>query len=96
MAQVVYQVANSIHLIYLFVIFGEVFTSVIGNLYGLERQVRAYIRMNSIFTISLILICCYVISKIGYGTLISTVYPVLAMSASFYPLSLSKKCLPAR
>ena len=95
MAQVVYQVANSIHLIYLFVIFGEVFTSVIGNLYGLERQVRAYIRMNSVLTISLILLCCYVISKIGYGTLISTVYPIFGYVSIFFILFLFLKKVPA-
>lgn len=51
MAQVVYSYSRSLHIIYLFIIFGEVFTSVIGNLYGLEKQLNSFLRIKvHIFT----------------------------------------------
>ena len=49
MAIIVRQAASNIYLIYLCIIYGEIFTSLIGNMYGLERQIRRYIPVKSMW-----------------------------------------------
>ncbi|MFP7330128.1 hypothetical protein [Bacillus subtilis] len=92
MAQVVYLFARSVHLIYLLIIFGEVFTSVIGNLYGLEKQVQSFLPLKSKYIFTAIMITAYITSQIGYGKLISTIYPLFGyVSLAFIGALLCKK-----
>ncbi|GLB60416.1 YkvI family membrane protein [Cytobacillus sp. NCCP-133] len=76
MAAIVKTLASSIYWIFVFVIYGEIFTSVIGNVFGIERQVKKYISLPSIATVSIIFVICYFISLINYGTLLSYLYPI--------------------
>ncbi|MBZ5518500.1 MULTISPECIES: YkvI family membrane protein [Bacillus] len=92
MAQVVYSYSRSLHIIYLFIIFGEVFTSVIGNLYGLEKQLNSFLHIRSTYIYGGILAFAFIISQIGYGQLISTVYPVFGyVSLAFIGALICKK-----
>ncbi|MBT2573605.1 hypothetical protein J7E26_06515 [Bacillus sp. ISL-51] len=92
MAQVVYLFSRSLHIIYLFIIFGEVFTSVIGNLYGLEKQLNSFLHIKSTYIYGGILIFAYIVSQIGYGQLISTVYPLFGyVSLAFIGALVCKK-----
>ncbi|WP_102271646.1 YkvI family membrane protein [Cytobacillus massiliigabonensis] len=68
--------ASSFFWIYVLIIYGEIFTSVIGNVFGVERQVRKFISIPSIFTVTIIFVICYFISFINYGTLLSYLYPL--------------------
>lgn len=76
MAVIIKTIASSFFWIYVFVIYGEIFTSVIGNVFGIERQVRKYVPIPSIITISIIFFICFFISLINYGTLLSYLYPI--------------------
>ncbi|NPC92325.1 hypothetical protein HOO54_08830 [Bacillus sp. WMMC1349] len=94
MAQVVYIVQQSVHIIYLLIIFGEVFTSVIGNLYGLEKQIKEYIQMKSFYIFVLILVTIYLTGQIGYGKLISTIYPFFGQLSLVFIFFLMMKKMP--
>jgi uncharacterized membrane protein YkvI len=76
MAEVMKTTFFTFYFIYIAVIFGEVFTSVIGNLYGLEKQVATYIKIPRMVIVCLILCIAAFISKIGYSSLISALYPI--------------------
>jgi len=76
MAVIMKTIASSFFWIYVFIIYGEIFTSVIGNVFGIERQVRQYIKVPSILTVSVIFVICFFISLINYGTLLSYLYPI--------------------
>ena len=75
MAEVMKSTLFVVYYIYIAVIYGEVFTSVIGNLYGLERQIASFINVPSIIIVCVILCIAAFISKIGYSSLISSLYP---------------------
>ncbi|AGK52875.1 hypothetical protein B1NLA3E_05545 [Bacillus sp. 1NLA3E] len=75
MAVIVKNIASSLYWIYVFIIYGEIFTSVIGNVFGLERQLRKYIGLSSIAIIFFIFLSTYFISLVDYGTLLSYLYP---------------------
>lgn len=76
MAEVMKTTFFAFYFIYIAVIYGEVFTSVIGNLYGLERQVATYIKIPRMIIVCSILCIAAFISKIGYSSLISSLYPI--------------------
>ncbi len=61
-------------MLYNFIIYGEIFSSIIGNLYGLERQLIRVIKLPSIIIVGFVLFFSYFISLIGYGKLLSTLY----------------------
>ena len=76
MAVIMKTIASSLFWIYVIIIYGEIFTSVIGNVFGIERQVRKYVSIPTIVTVSIIFVICYWISLINYGTLLSYLYPL--------------------
>ncbi|MDQ0229480.1 YkvI family membrane protein [Metabacillus malikii] len=76
MAEVMKTTLYSIYFIYIAVIYGEVFTSVIGNLYGLEKQILSFVTIPRMVIICCILCIAAFISKIGYSQLITSLYPI--------------------
>jgi uncharacterized membrane protein YkvI len=76
MATIMKNLASGLYGVFILIIYGEIFTSVIGNIFGLERQVKKYLPLPSLVIISLIFILCYFISLIHYSTLLSYLYPL--------------------
>lgn len=76
MAIMMKNLASGLFWFFILVIYGEIFTSVIGNTFGLERQIRKYIPIKSTWIIIGIFLITYVISNIEYGTLLSVLYPI--------------------
>lgn len=69
-------VADTLYWMFIFVIYGEIFTSVIGNIFGLERQISHFWKVPSIFIILLLFMITVLISEIGYGRLLGFLYPL--------------------
>jgi len=91
MAMIVKGTAGTLYFLYLFIIYGEIFTSVIGNLYGLERQIRGYVAFHSFWIYACLLAAIYVISLVNYGTLLELLYPLFGyISIGFLLLLLIK------
>lgn len=76
MAEVMRTTFFAVYFIYIAVIYGEVFTSVIGNLYGLERQIVTYFKLPRMVIVCAILCVAAFISNVGYSSLISFLYPI--------------------
>ncbi|MGV3466453.1 MAG: hypothetical protein ACO1OT_14315 [Heyndrickxia sp.] len=76
MAAVVKSSFIGIYFIYVLIIFGEIFTSLIGNIYGLEKQFSKYISIHRGWIFTFILIIIYSLSYFHYGTLLSYLYPL--------------------
>ncbi|AOH54082.1 hypothetical protein ABE28_006935 [Peribacillus muralis] len=68
--------ASQLYWMFILVIYGEIFTSVIGNIYGLQRQISRYIKWPSILIIALIFFIALGIGELGYGRLLGYIYPV--------------------
>ncbi len=69
-------VAETLYWVFIFVIYGEIFTSVIGNIFGLERQIGKFWKVPSVFIILFLFMLAIMISEIGYGRLLSYLYPL--------------------
>ncbi|TXC91530.1 hypothetical protein FS935_07790 [Metabacillus litoralis] len=94
MAEVMKTTLFSFYFIYIAVIYGEVFTSVIGNLFGLEKQIISYIKVPRMIVICAILCIAAFISKIGYSSLISSLYPIFGYLCLVMLILLILKKLP--
>jgi uncharacterized membrane protein YkvI len=76
MAIVMKNLAPFLYWIFVLVIYGEIFTSVIGNVFGLDRQLKQYLPLSTMVSVTLIFVISYLISLVNYGTLLSYLYPL--------------------
>lgn len=76
MAIVMKNLAPFFYGIFVLVIYGEIFTSVIGNVFGLDRQLKQYFDIPTTVSVTLIFAISYLISLVNYGTLLSYLYPL--------------------
>lgn len=84
-------VAETLYWVFIFVIYGEIFTSVIGNIFGLERQISNFWKVPSVYIILLLFIITVMISEVGYGRLLSFLYPLFGYISLIF-LVLVWKC----
>ncbi|GAA3327241.1 hypothetical protein GCM10020331_066390 [Ectobacillus funiculus] len=67
--------------------FGEVFTTLVGNVFGMSKQVHSMTGWKGYSVVLVILFISYCISYIGYGPLLHTLYPLIGwLSIIFLPL----------
>ncbi len=97
MAEIIQKFGMLIHLLFLFVIYGEILTTLVGNVFGLTRQIQSIIHMPEKLIVLLILALSFIISLIGFGTLLSFLYPLfgyvgllLLVTVLFFKLSTAK------
>ncbi|GIN37748.1 YkvI family membrane protein [Heyndrickxia oleronia] len=76
MAIIVQNTFGSIYYIYVAIIYGEIFTSIIGNVYGLGQQIQQYLSIKSLWIYMIIIAVVTLISKVHYGTLLALLYPL--------------------
>lgn len=73
------QLGPGVQFIYIFIIFAEIFTTLIADIYGLTLQLHERLKWARSLIVLLILAICYVASQIGFGTLLSTLYPLFGL-----------------
>lgn len=73
------QLGHSVQLIYIFLIFAEIFTTLIADIYGLTLQLQERTKWpRELLTLG-VLVICYLASQIGFGPLLSTLYPIFGL-----------------
>ncbi|KIL46409.1 YkvI family membrane protein [Jeotgalibacillus campisalis] len=85
MAEVMKGAMLSFYWIYILVIYGEIFSSIAGNLYGAEKQISTYIRAGRMWIMVLVLLLCAAFSTFSYSTLLGFLYPLFGyISLAFF------------
>jgi uncharacterized membrane protein YkvI len=86
------QLGQGVQLIYAFLIFSEIFTTLIADVYGLSLQLQDRLPLSRNVIIILILIFCYLLSQVGFGPLVKTLYPLFGfVSLGWLLLMIRKK-----
>jgi uncharacterized membrane protein YkvI len=93
MAIIMKQIAPFFYWIFVLVIYGEIFTSVIGNVFGLDRQLKQFVQVPTFITITAIFIVSYLISLIDYSKLLSNLYPLFGYISLIFFILLWRKPL---
>lgn len=76
MALVIKDISWLILALFLLVVYGEVFSTLIGNVFGIARQIHNVIQLPEKWTIAMILLTSFVISQIGFSSLVAYLYPL--------------------
>lgn len=95
MAMVVHESAGGFYLIYIVIIYGEIFTTLIGNTYGLERQLRQYFQASPIWIVLFLFMAVFLISFVKYGKLLGILYPLFGYLSIIFLLLLIIKPIKA-
>jgi uncharacterized membrane protein YkvI len=94
MAEVVKTFFISFYWVYIFVIYGEIFTSLIGGIFGLQRQLRSFFSIPNIFLLCFLLMIIYFISRIDYSALLSFLYPLFGYISLIFLILLVYRKVP--
>ncbi|MDY0395056.1 hypothetical protein RWE15_12300 [Virgibacillus halophilus] len=92
MAEIVKQFGSMIHILFLLTIYGEIFNTVVANVYGITRQLTASFQLPYKTAVCMILSAIFFISQIGYGQLLTVLYPLFGyLGLCFLGVLLMKK-----
>ncbi|MBY6036518.1 hypothetical protein KUV80_07635 [Fictibacillus nanhaiensis] len=92
-AEIVGGLGIVVHYIFVFVIYGEIFSTLIGNLFGLAGSLNKQIRLSNNAILILLLVGSYMLSQVGYAQLLHFLYPVFGMIALVFLVVISAKKL---
>lgn len=76
MAEIIRDFGWYLHLLFLVVIYGEIFTTLVGNVFGMTRQIRSLYHVPVYAVVIAILLACFLISQVGFASLIDYLYPL--------------------
>jgi uncharacterized membrane protein YkvI len=79
MGQIIRPLGTGVQLIYIVVIYGEIFTTFIADAYGLTLQIEQRTHWNRKSIILTILALSYSVSQIGFSKLLTTLYPLFGL-----------------
>jgi uncharacterized membrane protein YkvI len=92
-AEIVGGLGLFVHYFFVLVIYGEIFSTLIGNLFGLAGSLGKNMRLsNNVILLSLML-GSYLLSQVGYAELLHYLYPVFGMIALIFLIVISAKKL---
>jgi len=96
MAEIVKQFGGLIHVMFLLIIFSEIFNTVTANVYGISRQIKMSFGVKYNHAVLAILLIIFLISQqYGYGQLLSILYPLFGYIGLFYLFVLVIKKIPS-
>jgi uncharacterized membrane protein YkvI len=91
MAVVMKSFVAGFYIIYIIIIYGEIFTSVIGGVFGLEKQLSNYWKGSSLMTFIGIFLVIYSLSFFEYSELLSYLYPLFGYMSLLFIILLWMK-----
>ena len=96
MAEVVKLFFLSLYWVYIAIIYGAILTSIIGGVFGLQKQIRFFVHIPNILLLCILLFILYFISRIDYGSLLSFLYPILGYVSLGLLVLLAIKRIPKK
>lgn len=97
MGQLIYGLGSLLPLLFVLVIYGEIFTTFLADVYDLSLQIEQRTRLSCKTIVPIVLLLSYGISQIGFKALISSLYPLLGMlSMAWMIMMMWRKTPPIR
>ncbi|MFD2116271.1 hypothetical protein ACFSTH_08710 [Paenibacillus yanchengensis] len=85
------QLGTIIQFGYIIIIFSEIFTTLIADVYGLTLQLQKRVPWSHTLLLAVILFVCFFISQIGFEPLLSTLYPLFGFISLIWLIQLLRK-----
>ncbi|WP_178022032.1 hypothetical protein [uncultured Paenibacillus sp.] len=96
MAEIVRGLGPFLHILFLLVIYGEIFTTLIGNVFGVTRQLQSLYKVPKNATLFAVLLACFLISQAGFASLLTYLYPLFGYIGMLLLILLAFRRLPNR
>lgn len=90
MGNVAVQLGTAIQLLYITMIFMEIFSTFVADIYGLTLQLQHHLSMHPRLITLSIMCTCYLISQFGFSSLLSVLYPIFGSLSLVWALTLIK------
>lgn len=90
MGNIARQLGTTIQLIYILLIFMEIFSTFVADIYGVTLQLKKYLKVPSALLSISILMICYVTSQFGFSTLLSILYPLFGLFSLLWAVMLAR------
>jgi uncharacterized membrane protein YkvI len=95
-AEVIKSFGRSIHILFLIVVYGEIFTTLIGNVFGISRKMQKFFTLSERRIVLGILLLSFLISQVGFSSLLSFLYPLFGYIGLLMIFFVTLKQLPAK
>ncbi len=94
MAEIIRNLGRVFHIFFLLVIYGEIFTTLIGNVFGITRQIRSLYTLPKSWVVLATLLTCFLISQVGFTSLLTYLYPLFGYMGIILLIFLAARPLP--
>ncbi|ANS73860.1 hypothetical protein AWM70_04135 [Paenibacillus yonginensis] len=88
MGNIAVQLGTAVQLVYVLLIFLEIFSTFVADIYGVSLQIRMMWNIPERWLSLLILCFCYLTSQIGFSSLLSVLYPVFGLFSLLWAVML--------
>jgi uncharacterized membrane protein YkvI len=79
MGQLISSIGWVWQLLFACVIYGEIFTTYIADLFGISRQMEQHLQIPRVWIVLSLLLFTYIISQFGFKSLLATLYPLFGL-----------------
>ncbi|GAA0133872.1 GerAB/ArcD/ProY family transporter [Paenibacillus sp. YSY-4.3] len=79
MGSIAAQLGSAVQLIYILLIFMEIFSTFVADVYGVTLQLRQHLQVRPYLISIAVLMICYVTSQFGFSSLVSVLYPAFGV-----------------
>jgi uncharacterized membrane protein YkvI len=76
MSAVVKNISAWVNVLFTVVVLGEIFTTLIGNVFGIAKQLQSFLPLNDKQAFAFIILACFIIGQFGYAQLLEFLYPI--------------------
>lgn len=94
MAEIIRDFGQFFHVLFLLVIYGEIFTTLIGNVFGISRQIQSLYHLPKSWLVLGILLASFLISQAGFTSLLTYLYPLFGYMGVILLVFLAVQRLP--
>ncbi|WP_433752575.1 YkvI family membrane protein [Paenibacillus amylolyticus] len=88
MGSIAFQLGWAVQSVYVSLIFMEIFSTFVADIYGMTLQLRQHIRVHPRLITLTIMLLCYSLSQFGFSSLLSILYPIFGSLALFWAAKL--------
>lgn len=77
MGSIASNLGTAIQLIYVMLIFLEIFSTFVADIYGVTLQLQQHLPLPPKLLIVCVMFICFLLSQIGFSSLLSVLYPII-------------------
>ncbi|WP_438349791.1 YkvI family membrane protein [Paenibacillus sp. FA6] len=88
MGNIAFQLGVAVQLIYVLLIFLEIFTTFVADIYGVSLQLQQHFHFSPKVISVAIMLACFLVSQLGFSYLLSVLYPLFGFLSMFWVVKL--------